>query len=196
MLLDKKENNIDEEFEDALSFCDLSFSDQSDFSGELTSSSAEDFFEFSTSSSPTHQNSVADSIIFCGKRISSKSDNHLTKNTSTKKQPINYSGKNLRSQSTSGRKQKVMIGLAKMPSKMELSDLRERQNRKSVPPPMFPATVKSGEISVASGNGSGKKNRSWGLLRPFRCRAQDLASTMASNSSSFGCLRLARPWFD
>ncbi|WCJ19367.1 hypothetical protein M5689_001662 [Euphorbia peplus] len=192
-------NTIDEEFEDALSFCDLPLSDQSiesDFSGGLASSSPLDnLFEFSTcSSSPSHHNSVADSIIFCGKRISTKPDYHLTNNGSIKKPALNYSGKNLRSQSTSGRKQKVMIGLAKMPSKMELSDLRERQNRK-ISMPLPPPAVKGGGSAVVSGKGSGGKSRRWGLLRPFRCGAQSLASTMA-RSSSFGSLRLARPLFD
>ncbi|XP_065871609.1 uncharacterized protein [Euphorbia lathyris] len=201
------EITIDEEFEDALSFCDLPLFDQrieSDFSTDdyLSSSSTQDFFEFSTSSSPSHPNSAADSIIFCGKRISPKSqvtaDYYLTKNGSNKKTAINYSAaSSLPQRAKNGsRKQKVMIGLAKIPSKMELSDLRERQIRRStIPPPMFPTVVKGGELSVVSGKGSGRKSRSWGLLRPFRCGAQDLASTMA-RSSSISCLRLARPWFD
>ncbi|KAJ9159959.1 hypothetical protein P3X46_025407 [Hevea brasiliensis] len=201
------ENTI-EEFEDALSFCDLS--DLCDIEIEPRNeipgspSNQEDFFEFSTSE--TKSTIVDDNIIFCGKLISCRTEDYprnpplpssITSSSSSpsllSKNKINTSSSFSRHSSRSGtsrcpsansRKHKVMIGLAKIPTKMELSDLRERQNRRT-PPPVLPV-VDSGVSD------SGKSH--WGLFRLFRSRSRDITSILPK--TSFGCISLARPCID
>lgn len=69
--------------------------------------------------------------------------------------------------SGSFRKRKVIIGLVKFqagPNKMELSEMRKRQSRRS-PAPMFPVADHGGEPASAG------RSTTWGLFRPLRCRA-------------------------
>ncbi|OAY38813.1 hypothetical protein MANES_10G044100v8 [Manihot esculenta] len=201
------ENPI-EEFEDALSLCDLSdlCDHEIDPSNEILGSPSthEDFFEFSTSE--THSTMVDDNIIFCGKVISCKTELNDLRNppfpSSTspssssllpKKNKLSTSNSSSKNSSKSGtfripsvnsRKQKVMIGLAKIPAKMELSDLRERQNRRP------PSTMSPGLGSVVADSGKS----SWGLIRLFRVRSPGISSMLPKNS--FGCISLARPCID
>ncbi|KAJ9175575.1 hypothetical protein P3X46_014118 [Hevea brasiliensis] len=197
------ENTI-EEFEDALSLCDLSdlCDHETEPSNEIPSSpSSQDFFEF-ISTSETNS-TVDDNIIFCGKVISCRTEDDQrnppfkssTSSLLTKNNASNSSSKHssksgtFRCPSANSRKHKVMIGLARIPSKMELSDLRERQNRR-IPSPMIPA-VSSGEASgVSNGVSSGKSH--WRLLRLFRFRSHDVASMLPKTS----CISLARPCID
>ncbi|EEF32685.1 conserved hypothetical protein [Ricinus communis] len=206
-------NNSIEEFEDALSLCDFALCDQESSieHPDSPSSQEEDFFEFSTSSTSSVSNSTADNIIFCGKIISCKTENDdndqrynnplcfssspslrmVNRNKITSKNSSSKPALPPPARSSSSKKHKVIIGLTRIPSKMELSDLRERQNRKlQTPPPMFPAVVGS-EAAAVSGGGSSKRSRNWSLLR----RAQYMVSTL-TRSSSFGGLRLARPCID
>lgn len=81
--------------------------------------------------------------------------------------------------SSSSRKHKVIIGLVNPQPKMELSEIRKRQSRRS-PAPMFGA---GGEPAVP-GDGIGKKSH-WGLLRPLQCRTHFMN---ALTKASFGCL--------
>jgi hypothetical protein len=46
--------------------------------------------------------------------------------------------------SSNSRKHKVLIGFAKIPTKIELSDIKKRQSRQA-PAPMIPATVLAGD---------------------------------------------------
>jgi hypothetical protein len=46
--------------------------------------------------------------------------------------------------SSNSRKHKVLIGFAKIPTKIELSDIKKRQSRQA-PTPMIPATVLAGD---------------------------------------------------
>ena len=78
------------------------------------------------------------------------------------------------------RKQKVFIGLVmRLEPKMELSEIRKRQGRRS-PAPLFPSTG-----SAAGGRGgrsSGSCRRNWGSLL---CRAHFVS---ALTKASFGCI--------
>ncbi|KDP32551.1 hypothetical protein JCGZ_14763 [Jatropha curcas] len=201
-------STINEGFEDALSFCDLSFEDEETEINKnnvgfdrQNSLSDREFFEFSTSSSLSSSDSnsvMSDNIIFCGKIISSKTDQGQDSLASSAKNklPVPPPARSLRCPSTSGssRKQKVMIGLAKIPSKMDLSDLRERQNRRT-PPPMFPAStvVGGGESVDVIGNGSRRKSN-WSLLRSFRFKTNGFGSLLPK--PCFGSILLARTCID
>ncbi|OAY38812.1 hypothetical protein MANES_10G044000v8 [Manihot esculenta] len=193
------ENPI-EEFQDALSLCDLSDLCDREIQpiNEIpgSPSTQEEFFEFSTSE--THSTMVDDNIIFCGKVISCRIENDLRNPSSSSpllpnKNKLSTSTSTSKNSSKSGtfripsvnsRKQKVMIGLAKIPSKMELSDLRERQNRRT-PSTMSPA--------VGSGVADSRKS-GWGLIRLFRVRSHAISSTLPK--TSVGCISLARPCID
>lgn len=86
--------------------------------------------------------------------------------------------------SGSARKHKVLIGLVKFPSRMELGDIKKRQDRRP-PAPMFPV-VENCQLAVASGSGSGGGKGHWGgLFRPLRFRSH-LVGALAK--TSFGCL--------
>ncbi|WCJ19370.1 hypothetical protein M5689_001664 [Euphorbia peplus] len=143
--------------------------------------SSKNMFEFSTSSSQSDSMTHDDSIIFCGKVISTKTEAADFQNpkdfyNSSTKRPISSSPSYVAHspvaqsfRSNSSRKHKVMIGLARIPSTIDLADLKERQSRRA-PPPMFPAGVSCGEeMAVIGGNESGRKTNRWGLFRPFRC---------------------------
>ncbi|EEF32679.1 conserved hypothetical protein [Ricinus communis] len=196
-------NNTIEEFEDALSLCDFALCDQESSIEQPNSPSrqGEDFFEFFTSSTSSEPNSTAenddDDQRYNNPLLSpsSSSPGLLNQNkTSANKSSSKPALPPVQTRSSSSKKHKVIIGLTKIPSKMELSDLRERQNRKQTSSPMFPKKVDDEALAV-SGKRSNGKSHNWGLLRPFRCRAQDVTS-MLTKSSSLGCLRLARPCLD
>ncbi|XVF83278.1 hypothetical protein PTKIN_Ptkin16aG0473600 [Pterospermum kingtungense] len=79
------------------------------------------------------------------------------------------------SSSSSSRRYKVLIGLAKVPQKMELSDIKKRQSRRN-PSPMFPPPpVVSADLEVVSagdgcrGGGGRRRGHPWSLWRPLRC---------------------------
>ncbi|KAH7537383.1 hypothetical protein FEM48_Zijuj03G0086700 [Ziziphus jujuba var. spinosa] len=88
---------------------------------------------------------------------------------------------NCRYQSSSSRKHKVLIGLVKFPTRMELSDIRKRQDR-IAPVPMF--HVADGSQPVVAGGGSGGRGH-WSLLRRLRFRSHIVGSLARA---SFGCM--------
>ncbi|XP_022764303.1 uncharacterized protein LOC111309532 [Durio zibethinus] len=201
-----------EELEETLSFCDLPLEDQDidqslSFNKSPNSPSYEHFeFPFIPNTSLRKNKD----IVFCGKLIkeqgfdgdddgqsrylfplsSARLLNNKKKDLGSiylvnSKPNSSLSTKSFRSQSCSfSRKQKVLIGLAKMPPKMELSDIKKRQSRRN-PSPMFPPAA-SGDLEVVAAGkscsgdsgGGGRRSHLWGLLR---CRAQ-LASALAKAS--------------
>ncbi|OAY38810.1 hypothetical protein MANES_10G043800v8 [Manihot esculenta] len=195
-----------EEFEDAPSLCDLSdlCDHEIDPSNEIlgSPSTQEDFFEFTITE--TNSKMADDNIIFCGKVISSRTEDNprnppfsssssssliLNKNKQSIANSFSkHSSKvgTFRSPSTNSRKQKVMIGLAPNPTKMEINDLRERQNGQT-PSTMSPA-VGSG---VADSGKSG-----WGLIRLFRARSHGITISSMLPKTSVGCVSLAMPCID
>ncbi|KAK3232379.1 hypothetical protein Dsin_004260 [Dipteronia sinensis] len=74
------------------------------------------------------------------------------------------------------RKHKVLFGLAKIPTKMELSDIKKRQSKRN------PAPVVPGETAV----GGGGKRHSSVLVVPFKQCGVHIASVLAK--ASFGCV--------
>lgn len=70
------------------------------------------------------------------------------------------------------------FGLAKLPTKMELSDIRKRQCR-LIPAPLTPEPDVG--VSLAGGRGSGHCR----LIRPLKCRSHVLS---ALARTSFGCI--------
>ncbi|PON63043.1 hypothetical protein TorRG33x02_277260 [Trema orientale] len=92
--------------------------------------------------------------------------------------------------SSNSRKHKVLIGLVKMQPKMELGEIRKRQqSRKGTPAPMFPVK-ESGEPAIAGDHGVGTKSSTgstshWALFRPLRCSAHVVC---ALTKASFGCI--------
>ncbi|EEF32686.1 uncharacterized protein LOC125370432 [Ricinus communis] len=157
--------------------------------------SNQDLFEFSLTPNskidPTLHN-----VIFCGKNMSCKMEeptnalydegNSLFPSNSTqllskscrsnsfhmqtlKPSPPTRLTRSFRYQSGNSRKHKFMIGLARIPPEMELSDIRKRQRRQA-PISMFPAKVPSDETPVATSNeGDRKVNQC--LLKPLKCRS-------------------------
>ncbi|XP_022743912.1 uncharacterized protein LOC111294853 [Durio zibethinus] len=202
-----------EELEETLSFCDLPLENQ-DLDQSLSfhhspNSPSHEFFQFPFIQD-TPLNSKND-IVFCGQLIKQQEfdDDDLrrylfplssTRQLNNNKKDLgalylvnskpnsSLSTKNFRSQSCSSlRKYKVLIGLAKIPPKMDLSDMKKRQSRRN-PSPMFPP-VPIGDLQVVeAGNGcgaGGKRGHHWNLLRPLRCRVH-LASALAK--ASLGCI--------
>ncbi|KAK2633921.1 hypothetical protein Ddye_028713 [Dipteronia dyeriana] len=76
------------------------------------------------------------------------------------------------------RKHKVLFGLAKIPTKMELSDIKKRQSKRN------PAPVVPGETAVG-GKGNGSV-----LVVPFKQCGVHIASVLAK--ASFGCVSVSR----
>ncbi|KDP25735.1 hypothetical protein JCGZ_23956 [Jatropha curcas] len=180
-------NEVGEEFEDTLSLRDLQFDqetepktslDQNQDHEQLNHPSNQYSFDFPTNLDPK-KDIIVDDIIFCGKTIPQKiepiNDLSLTqllcKNNHSKPfhtKSSNPSARSLRDQSVSSRKHKCTIGLTRIPLKMELTDIRERQNRQG-PVTMFLAKATGDKAQVFASNGcQGKDN--WGLLRLFRRR--------------------------
>ncbi|PON63044.1 hypothetical protein TorRG33x02_277270 [Trema orientale] len=89
-----------------------------------------------------------------------------------------------------GRKRKVIIGLVRFQlaePKMELSEMRRRQSRRS-PVPMFSAAADRGGGEPGGGgrsSGSSTTTTHWGLFRPLRCRAHFVS---AWTKASLRCL--------
>ncbi|KAF3433901.1 hypothetical protein FNV43_RR25004 [Rhamnella rubrinervis] len=81
--------------------------------------------------------------------------------------------------SSSSRKHKVLIGPAKFPSTMELSDIRKRQDRLA---PVMKFPVVDGGQPLVSGEGKGLFG---GLLRPMRFRSSIVG---ALARACFGCM--------
>lgn len=91
---------------------------------------------------------------------------------------------NCRHGQSSRKHNRVLIGLVKFPSRMELSDIKKRQDRLS-PAPMFPVAETSQPVVSAGITGSGGRGH-WGcLLRPLRFRSHLLG---ALAKASFGCI--------
>ncbi|XWS75119.1 hypothetical protein CRYUN_Cryun01aG0057900 [Craigia yunnanensis] len=190
-----------EELEETLSFCDLPLENQEldePFSSHHSQNSpSHELFEFPFIPN-TPLNNKHD-IVFCGKLIKEQgfdvdvddqsrylfplSSARLLNNNkkdlgslSLVNSKLNSSlpSKSFRSQScSSSRKHKVLLGLSKIPPKMELSDIKKRQSRRN-PSPMFPPVVPGDLEVVAAGDGygagGGRRGHHWGLLRPLRCR--------------------------
>ncbi|KAK1571238.1 hypothetical protein Q3G72_013869 [Acer saccharum] len=77
------------------------------------------------------------------------------------------------------RKDKVLFGLAKIPTKMELSDIKKRQSKRN-PAPMVP-----GETEVIVDGSGGRKRHGLVLVVPFKQCGVHVASVLAK--ASFGC---------
>lgn len=85
--------------------------------------------------------------------------------------------------SSGSQKHKVLIGLSKVQSKMELSDIKKRQSRRT-PSPMF--LVSDGAEQAIAGDDKVVAERShWGLLGTFRCRSHFVS---ALSKASFSCM--------
>ncbi|XP_007009764.2 PREDICTED: uncharacterized protein LOC18586356 [Theobroma cacao] len=214
--MDQKDtyNTNQEELEEALSLCDLPLENQvlDPFDHHPPTSPSHELFEFPFTLNTFSNNK--DDIVFCGKLIKEQDFDDLDDQSRylfplssarllnsdkkdlgslclAKSKPNSaLSTKFFKSQScsssSSSRKHKVLIGLAKIPPKMELSDIKKRQSRRN-PSPMFPP-VAAGDLEVvAAGDGCGGRRRGhhWGLVRPLRCRA-NLATALAK--ASLGCI--------
>ena len=207
-----KENSYNinqEELEETLSFCDLPLENQ-DLDQSLSfhhspNSPSHELFQFPfIPNTPLNNKNY---IVFCGKLIKERDfdddqsrylfplssarqlNNHkkdLGSLYSLNSRPKpSLSTKSFRSQSScsSLRKHKVLIGLAKIPPTMELSDIKKRQSRKN-PSPMFPPVAADDLKVVDAGEGCSagcRRGHHWSLLRPLRCRAR-LVSALAKAS--------------
>ncbi|OMO71638.1 hypothetical protein CCACVL1_18116 [Corchorus capsularis] len=202
-----------EELEETLSFCDLPLEnyqdlDHHDYYQQSPSSPSHELFEFPSLTPNTPLNNRNDIVAHDDDEIgrylfplssarhmkNSKEDLGSLYLVNQKPNSSYFSAKNLRSQSCSSsssslKKHKVFIGLKTIPQKMELSDIKKRQVRKS-PSPMFPP-VPAGSLELMAagdgcrGGGAGGRSHHWGLLRPLRCRAH-FASALAK--ASLGCI--------
>lgn len=189
-----------EELDETLSLCDLSLENYQDL-GDTTShhspnspSHGHQFFEFPIIPSTPSNNNKANDIVFGGKLIkeqgfvhgdNSDQSRNLFHVSSTKK--FNYNKKDLgslylvnpkpnstrsfRSQSSSFRKYKVLIGISKIEPKMELDDMKKRQSRRNHPLPMFPPVATDDMTVVEAGDGcdsGGKRGQRWSLSRHLK----------------------------
>lgn len=91
--------------------------------------------------------------------------------------------RNTQYNNSASQRHKVLIGLVKVQSKMELSEMRKRQSRRS-PAPMF-SVADAGRLALVGDDVVVGKRSHWGLLGPLRCRSH-LVSTLAK--FSFGCM--------
>ncbi|KAK8651344.1 hypothetical protein V6N13_140949 [Hibiscus sabdariffa] len=137
--------------------------------------SEESLLEFSFVSILPLKNNRND-VVFCGRLIKNRDsvDNcEQNKNlfpSSSAKSNSALPFQNFRSQSV--KHHKTLIGVTKIPQRMELSDLRKRQSKGNRPLFMFPPTVDVDDgCSVA-----GKRCRLWSLLKPSRCRDHSFSS--------------------
>lgn len=164
-----------------------------------------DDFEFSTGTEIYSQKlpPLEDAVVFCGKFIPRRKpvDVNIIPTTTATQKPFIEDPFCLRSESfnllrgssshlanrsksvrlrenASSRKHKVLIGLVKFPTRMELSDIRKRQDR-IAPVPMFPVADRSQPIVAGGGRGH------WSLLRPLRFRSH-LVGALAR--ASFSCM--------
>ncbi|GKU91752.1 hypothetical protein SLEP1_g5577 [Rubroshorea leprosula] len=80
----------------------------------------------------------------------------------------------------SSRKHNVLIGLARIPAKMELSDIKKRQSKRN-PAPLFVMEGGGQPDLTVKGGGVGLR----ALMKPLRCRAH-LARALAK--ASLGCI--------
>ena len=181
---------------------------------QRNSFSSQDLFEFLPPDQDTKTNSPQD-IIFFGRNML-----HKTKQPANSPNPLCFSAllsnRSRRSHSlhvetskasptpkltgsfrdqyssNNSRKHRVLIGLAKIPPKMELSDIKRRQSRQA-PVPMIPApmlAVDDEKTLITSINGSyddHQKGRA-GLAKPLKCRS--LLSRLLTNACFKGCLPL------
>ncbi|TYI97491.1 hypothetical protein E1A91_D01G147200v1 [Gossypium mustelinum] len=188
-----------EELDETLPLCDLSlenYQDLDDTSHHSPNSPSygHQFFEFPIIPSTPLNNNKANDIVFCGKLIKEqgfvRGDNgdqsrYLFHLSSTKKfnnnkkdlgslylvNPKPNSTKSFRSQSSSFRKYKVLIGISKIEPKMELNDMKKRQSRRNHPLPMFPPVATGDMAVVEAGDGcdaGGKRGHRWSLLRHLK----------------------------
>ncbi|MBA0607155.1 hypothetical protein Godav_019499, partial [Gossypium davidsonii] len=160
-----------EELDETLSLCDLSLENYQDLDDtshhSLNSPSyGHQFFEFPIIPSTPLNNNKANDIVFCGKLIKEQGFVH-----GDNVNPKPNSTKSFRSQSSSFRKYKVLIGISKIELKMELNDMTKRQSRRNHPLPMFPPVATGDMAVVEAGDGcdaGGKRGRRWSLLRPLK----------------------------
>ncbi|MFQ6621990.1 hypothetical protein Gotur_002458, partial [Gossypium turneri] len=154
-----------EELDETLSLCDLSlenYQDLDDTSHHSPNSPSygHQFFEFPIIPRTPLNNNKANDIVFCGKLIKEQGFVHG-----------DNGDQSFRSQSSSFRKYKVLIGISKIEPKMELNDMKKRQSRRNHPLPMFPP-VATGDMAVLeAGDGcdaGGKRGHRWSLLRPLK----------------------------
>ncbi|GMJ11949.1 hypothetical protein HRI_004864200 [Hibiscus trionum] len=169
-----------EEFEKTLSFCDLSIEYQNIDNQSLAfhhspkfSSHDHEGFEFPLISNTPLENNKANDIVFCGKRIeehdfvvdnrdqskhifslpSVKQFNHKKKDLV--KSDSSLSTKSFKSQKSFSVKQyKSLIGITKIQPKIELSDLKKRQNKRDYPLPMFPPVAINVDVDDGCGGTS------------------------------------------
>ncbi|KAL5800213.1 hypothetical protein ACOSQ4_033097 [Xanthoceras sorbifolium] len=126
----------------------------------------------------------------CGGSSNEKSASNLILPVKSKscRSPATESYRHRRS--SDSRKHKVLFGLAKIPSKMELSDIKKRQSSRK-PAPIIP--VVHGETTVVSsgvGCGGGRRQRSV-LVVPLKQCGVHLANVLAQAKASFGCVSRA-----
>ncbi|KAL4342449.1 hypothetical protein GQ457_08G011180 [Hibiscus cannabinus] len=129
--------------------------------------------EFSFVSIPPLKNNRND-VVFCGKLIKDRDSvdgseqNRNLFPTSSAKSSSALPIQNFRSQSV--KQPKALIGVTKIPQRMELSDLRKRQS-KGNGRPLFMFPPADDGCGVA-----GKKCRLWSLLKPSGCRDHSFSS--------------------
>ncbi|KAK9283639.1 hypothetical protein L1049_011889 [Liquidambar formosana] len=193
-------------YNDAAEWDDFSKEDQS------SSDDQEEFFEF-FSQDLTASTCPAESIIFCGKLIpykqplsqkthkletntpkeicsnkskTSRSDgvksrcmeNNHSINSPTKSQKL-WSSKSLAKSS----KHLLMFGLMRLPTEMELSDIKNRQHRRRTTPGTLFRSLDNGGKKVTVGKSRGKGL--WRLLRALGCRSHH---TNAILKASLACI--------
>ncbi|GAV73487.1 hypothetical protein CFOL_v3_16972 [Cephalotus follicularis] len=157
-----------EDFEDTLSLSDLPIHNQEPYPEYQSSPSNQELFEFSIDTNP-EANLKVDNIIFCGKIIPQRNEptNHINDHSSSL-HVVTSNYKPHRYHSCNSNKHKFLIGSAKVPWEMQLSDIKKRQKRRA-PTPMFP--VVTTEREVVNGHREAVGSGCWGLLRPLKFRS-------------------------
>ncbi|KAK8546184.1 hypothetical protein V6N13_067411 [Hibiscus sabdariffa] len=129
-------------------------------------------FEFSFVSTPPLKNN-RNHFVFGGKLIKDRDsvdgceqNKNLFPSSSAKSNSA-FPIQNFRSQSV--KQPKALIGVTKIPQRMELSDLRKRQSKGNRPLFMFPPADDGCGVD-------GKRCRLWSLLKPSRCRDHSFSS--------------------
>ncbi|KAJ4720836.1 VPS10 2 like [Melia azedarach] len=213
MILPQREGGEVEESdqEDAISLCDLlvDHCQESEYDSYQQLSNEDDSFEFSfdTSFNSTDQNDAdtvdknSNAINFCRETVSYSGN----KQQQVPDSPVYYLNNKRRSSNTPvtrryrqdcyasnsrSRRHKVLIGLAKVPTVMELSDIKKRQSKRRNPAPMLPVTAGGCELAVAGDNNGyqGRRNH-WSLVRSLKCGAQ-FAGVLTK--TAFGCFSVVR----
>ncbi|KAE8676898.1 hypothetical protein F3Y22_tig00111569pilonHSYRG00022 [Hibiscus syriacus] len=82
--------------------------------------------------------------------------------------------------SSSVKQHRALIGVTKIPQRMELSDLKRRQSRRNHSLLMFRPVADGGSFSAG-----GKRCHLWSMLRPLRCRTNTLSTL---GKTTLGCI--------